>query len=135
MKTCFNCKEVKEINEFYKNKTTKDGSSGICKSCQLKNEQTNNSLAKEWLNQLKTECEICKESRSWVLDFHHIDSTKKTITISKYASSGTASLETKKKKILEELENCIIVCANCHRDIHYQEQTGAYQLNKRTKNH
>jgi hypothetical protein len=133
MKRCFNCKETKDLTEFYKNRTTKDGSSGICKSCQTHNEKLSNSLAKEWLNQIKTKCEICGESRSWVLDFHHLDPSKKTITISQYVSSGTVGLETKKKKVLKELENCILVCANCHRDIHYQEQTGAYQINKRNK--
>jgi predicted HNH restriction endonuclease len=132
MKKCFKCQENKSVDQFYKNRSTKDGLSGICKKCQTENEQNNNQLAKDWLNTLKTKCHVCDESRSWVLDFHHLDPSKKTMTISQYASSGTAGIETKKKRILEELQHCIIVCANCHRDIHYQEQTGAYQLNKRT---
>ena len=134
MKKCFQCKEELELSKFYRNKSTKDGYSGICKNCQTENERRNNQLAKEWLNTLKKTCEICDENRNWVLDFHHVDQKDKTLNISYYAISGTTSFETKKKKILEEMKKCIVVCANCHRDIHYQEKTGAYQLNKRNKN-
>jgi hypothetical protein len=120
MKKCFQCKIEKDYSLFYKNKAMKDGYSGLCKECQLSNERKNNQKARDWIVSLKKECSICKESRYWCLDFHHIDPSKKTINISEYSISGTASFETKKKKISEELENCIVVCANCHRDIHYK---------------
>jgi predicted HNH restriction endonuclease len=132
MKKCYKCQEIKELDQFYKNRSTKDGLSGYCKRCSHEGEKENNQLSKEWLQTLKNKCQICGESRWWVLDFHHVDPSKKTISIAKYAVSGTASFESKKKKILKELKSCIVICANCHRDIHYQEQTGAYQLNKRT---
>jgi dihydrodipicolinate reductase len=131
MKKCFQCKEKLELTKFYKNKSQRDGYSGICKLCQTSNERKNNQLAKEWLNTLKTECVICGENREWVLDFHHVNQSDKLIEISYYAISGTTSFETKKKKILKEMEKCIVVCSNCHRNIHYQEKTGPYQLNKR----
>jgi len=131
MKRCFQCKEEFGFDKFYKNKSTKDGYSGLCKHCQTYNERKNNQLAKEWLNTLRKKCEICGESRSWVLDFHHIDPKDKSFEISQYAVSGTTSFGTKKKKILEEMKKCIVVCSNCHRDIHYHEQSGMYQLNKR----
>jgi len=131
MKKCYKCQETKELDQFYKNRSTKNGLSGYCKKCSHEGEKTNNQLSKEWLQTLKKECEICGESRWWVLDFHHTDPSKKTISIAKYAVSGTASFESKKKKILKELETCITVCANCHRDIHYQNQTGAYKMNKK----
>ena len=122
MKKCFKCKQEKEINLFYKNRSTKDGYSGICKQCQGENERTNNLLTKQWVEGLKKECSKCGDNRHWVLDFHHVNPSKKTISISVYSISGTASFETKKKKILQELENCILLCANCHRDYHYQEK-------------
>jgi hypothetical protein len=133
MKKCFQCKKELKVDKFYKNKSTKDGYSGICKNCQTENERKNNRLTKEWLNTLRTSCEICGESRGWVLDFHHINQKDKTFEISYYAISGTSSFETKKKRILEEVQKCIVVCANCHRDIHYHEQSGPYQSNKRIK--
>jgi hypothetical protein len=41
MKKCFQCKEELELGKFYKNKSTKDGHSGICKNCQTENERKN----------------------------------------------------------------------------------------------
>jgi len=49
-----------------------------------------------------------------VLDFHHIKG--KDFTISEKVREG-CSLDTIKK----EIEKCILVCANCHREIHYKE--------------
>jgi hypothetical protein len=122
MKKCFQCKIEKDYSLFYKNRSMKDGYSGLCKECQLSNERQNNQKAKDWIISLKKECSICGESRHWCLDFHHTDPSIKTMNISEYSISGTASFETKKKRILDELEHCVVVCANCHRDIHYKEK-------------
>jgi hypothetical protein len=122
MKKCFQCLNIKDYSLFYKNKSNKDGHSGICKECQLKNERTNNQKAKEWLISLKTKCSKCNENRHWVLDFHHIDPNTKNFNISEYSISGTASLETKKIKIEQEVNKCILLCSNCHRDFHYLEK-------------
>jgi hypothetical protein len=122
MKKCFQCKIEKDYFLFYKNKSMKDGHSGLCKECQLSNERRNNQKAKEWIISLKKECSVCGEARHWCLDFHHTNPKTKTMNISEYSISGTTSFETKKKRILKELEQCIVVCANCHRDIHYKEK-------------
>lgn len=120
-KRCFQCKEIKLLSLFYKNKSNSDGYSGLCKECQSLNEKENNQKAREWIDSIKKEnpCSKCGEKRWYVLDFHHIDESKKTMVISTYAISGTTSFETKKRKILEELKNCIILCSNCHREEHY----------------
>lgn len=131
MKKCYKCKELKDNDKFYKNKITPSGLSGYCKECTHALERKNIELVKEWLQILKTQCSKCNESRWWCLDFHHTDPDIKTIDIARYAVSGTSSVETKKKRILKELETCIILCSNCHRDFHYQEKTGMYKLNKR----
>jgi hypothetical protein len=122
MKKCFQCKIEKDHSLFYKNKSMKDGHSGLCKECQLSNERQNNQKAKEWVISLKKGCSVCGETRHWCLDFHHTNPKTKTMNISEYSISGTTSFETKKKKILKELEQCIVVCSNCHRDIHYREK-------------
>lgn len=49
------------------------------------------------------------------LEFHHEDPTQKEFGIA--ASGATRSWENLKK----ELTKCILVCANCHREIHYLE--------------
>ena len=122
MKKCFQCLNTKEYSLFYKNKSTKDGYSGICKECQLVNERKNNLKTKEWIISLKTKCCKCEENRYWVLDFHHKDPNIKNFNISEYSISGTASFKTKKLKIENELSNCVVLCSNCHRDFHYMEK-------------
>lgn len=74
-----------------------------------------------WLDEYKNtlKCIKCGESRGWVLDFHHIDPKTKGKDIS--ILKGDAS----KKKILEEMKKCIVLCSNCHRDLHYQEKINA----------
>jgi len=48
-----------------------------------------------------------------VLEFHHLDPSIKTDNISEI-------LITKNKKLLKkELQNCVLVCRNCHALIHY----------------
>ena len=76
-----------------------------------------------WRNRVKLKlieykggkCEKCSYNKcSWAFDFHHLDKNKKDFTLSSYL---TLSWETIKK----ELDKCIMVCANCHREIHYEE--------------
>ena len=50
----------------------------------------------------------CKEA----LEFHHLDPNEKDFGISK--NGYTRSWE----KVKIELDKCIMVCANCHREIH-----------------
>lgn len=58
-------------------------------------------------------CIICGYNRCLgVLDFHHLDPNEKDFGI---ASSGTTRSWDALKK---ELDKCICVCANCHREIH-----------------
>jgi len=54
------------------------------------------------------------------LDFHHIDSSKKSFGLS--AKGTTRSWE----KIRVEIDKCVLICANCHREIH----AGIQQLPK-----
>ncbi len=45
------------------------------------------------------------------LEFHHIDPAKKTVSISKLTRLDNEAIQ--------ELDKCILVCSNCHREIHY----------------
>src|SRR5437868_5782418 len=58
-------------------------------------------------------CEICGYNKYLgALDFHHIDqSTKKfDLTVTELTKSWEV--------IKEEVEKCMLVCSNCHREIH-----------------
>jgi len=58
-------------------------------------------------------CVACGYSKCLeALDFHHIDEVKKSFGIS--AKGYTRSW----KSIQSELDKCILICANCHRELH-----------------
>ena len=46
------------------------------------------------------------------LDFHHVDETKKDFGLSQRGLTRSWD------RIKKELDKCILVCANCHREIH-----------------
>jgi len=47
-----------------------------------------------------------------IYDFHHSDPNKKETTI-----GSSRAFESMKK----ELDKCALICANCHRKLHYYE--------------
>ena len=55
-------------------------------------------------------CVICAESDIRVLEFDHIDPEYKSFGIAKGITNGL-----KWEAILEEIEKCQILCANCHK--------------------
>lgn len=58
-------------------------------------------------------CQCCGYNKYvGALEFHHINSEEKDFGIS--AKGYTRSWE----RVKEELDKCILVCANCHREIH-----------------
>ncbi len=58
-------------------------------------------------------CQICGYNKcSRALNFHHIDPSKKNFGLSERGL--TKSWE----KIQEEIKKCILVCANCHMELH-----------------
>ena len=58
-------------------------------------------------------CEFCGYSKCiGALEFHHVDASQKEFGIS--SSGWTRSFE----KMKVELDKCLILCANCHREIH-----------------
>jgi len=58
-------------------------------------------------------CEICGYSRcSEALEFHHIDQGSKDFGISD--KGYTRSWE----RIKKELAKCLLLCSNCHRELH-----------------
>jgi predicted DNA-binding protein YlxM (UPF0122 family) len=58
-------------------------------------------------------CEKCGYNRcNSALEFHHLDPNEKDFGIGSYSVLLW-------EKIKLELDKCIMVCANCHREIHY----------------
>lgn len=85
-----------------------------CVACNTKR-RTNFRLArKQYLVDLfGGACQCCGYNKCiQVFDFHHLYRELKKFGINN-ALKNSVSLD----KILEELKNCIMVCANCHREI------------------
>ena len=58
-------------------------------------------------------CEYCGYNRcSDALEFHHTDSSGKDFSISDKGYTRSWA------KVKEELDKCVLLCANCHREIH-----------------
>ena len=63
------------------------------------------------------QCSRCGYSKCVeALEFHHLDSSQKDFGISE--KGYTRSWE----RVREEIEKCILVCANCHRELHTSSQ-------------
>jgi hypothetical protein len=65
----------------------------------------------------KLSCKECGENHPACLDFHHRDPSSKEFAVSVgYEKYG-------KKRLLNEIEKCDVLCANCHRKFHYVKPT------------
>ena len=143
LKQCRRCKIDLPSEMFWENKTNKDGLQPYCKICQRawrrewrakykekygeydgkKYNQENGErfaqlksarIAKlyEWLNELKqAPCTDCKQTFNPVcMDFDHLDGSAKIKGITKMVNETYS-----KERIIQEIEKCELVCANCHR--------------------
>jgi predicted HNH restriction endonuclease len=62
----------------------------------------------------KSSCERCGYSKSLcALDFHHLDPAQKASLVT---GRGTFL------EMVEEAKKCIVICANCHREVHEEER-------------
>lgn len=70
--------------------------------------------------QLGGKCSKCGYSKCLdALDFHHVDPNKKLYNI-----GGLHN--TTKKNILIEVKKCILICSNCHRELHSKNDIMIY---------
>ena len=68
-----------------------------------------------WSIKERSNCKNCDECHPATLDFHHRDPTKKNIEASKMIANKYSNA-----RIDKELEKCDILCANCHRKLHFE---------------
>ncbi len=138
-KYCKKCDETKDVSEFGKNRSRKDGLQLYCKNCQRKavnqhyadNKQyyidkarvRNDIISSENKKKVRdylyeNPCVDCGEGNFIVLEFDHVRG-KKSWNVSEMMKF---SWET----ILKEISKCEIRCANCHR-IKTAKQLGWYR--------
>lgn len=62
-------------------------------------------------------CEKCSYNRCiTALEFHHLDPNEKDFAVSNFRAY------TQWESLKKELDKCILVCSNCHREIHEDER-------------
>jgi transcriptional regulator len=77
-------------------------------------------LILKWAKKIKaiktkgSKCEMCQEERPWLLEFHHINKDDKESEFNKLYHQSWDEIE-------KELQRCILVCRNCHGDIHFKD--------------
>lgn len=135
IKWCNKCLYIKDINDFYKHKTTRDGYRHDCKECSnMRCKGNRKKRGAEYHNEKsraytrnnrdkivayyggKLKCSTCglEDPCFSVYDFHHLDRTTKTERIGALVNRGWYRIEA-------ELKKCIVLCANCHRRLHNEE--------------
>ena len=60
-------------------------------------------------------CSKCGESHPAVLQFHHLRDKEREI--GRLVNSNCSQ-----EKIMNEISKCVVLCANCHLLLHYNEQ-------------
>lgn len=114
-KICTQCNIEKEVTNFYKRKNRDNQYVHYCISCTKI--QTNirlKAFKMQCLNYKQTnKCISCGYDKyTGALEFHHIDPNEKEFNIQKAATKKLTD------SIKKELDKCIVLCANCHREIH-----------------
>ena len=112
MKTCTKCNQTKELNDFYKKPNR---SYSYCKEC------FNSYCINRWKERKKkaveykgSKCLSCGYNKyPDVLEFHHRDAKEKEFDWKKLRQMSW-------DKVTKELDKCDMLCANCHREKHYE---------------
>ena len=122
---CISCKEDKQKDCFYSNRKLTDGSVySECIQCMKARNMARMMRNKVIAVQYKGgKCELCGYNKNIkALDFHHIDPTQKDFNISKQKNSNLERLK-------PELDKCLLLCSNCHREIHDDEYKKTGNIN------
>ena len=129
-KICTKCGIEKPITDFHKAGLTATGKQryrSTCKLCANKVEAERYQQKRNFINNHKDKCAKCGDTRQYVLDFHHRDETEKEFTIGKLKKKDCQVLQ-------NEINKCILLCANCHREFHYLNREQNITLNEYLEN-
>ena len=150
-KVCTKCKTKKSVSKFYRLKSHKTGYNSWCKECcnawgykykkrpEVKERENLSKKAYKKTNRTKElnrirrkeryrkykikaveykggKCCRCGYNKCVAsLEFHHVDPDKKEAQVSKFFAMNSWN------KIKTELDKCVLLCANCHNELHYNE--------------
>lgn len=118
-KICTKCgRELPEEDFYWRNKE-KGIRRSDCKYCHNQYVKDKYIEKHEIIESLKSQCKCakCGDNRGYLLDYHHIDPSIKDSGISQMLANNR-----KYDDIVEEINKCVVLCANCHREFHYLEK-------------
>lgn len=112
---CNVCGQYKTLDHFYFSKGKL--SQKVCKECVRQKERNKYQSKQLELNEFKHNhpCVKCGCSKYYLIDFHHLNPAEKDFTIS---DNSHAKIET----LMKEIDKCVPLCANCHREFHHLER-------------
>ena len=115
-KICTKCGRQLPITDFYWRDKVAGRRRSECKDCHNGYVKQKYAKRREYVENIKAQlkCAKCGESRSYTLDFHHINPEEKDNTVSRMVSHSA-----NEEKLKEEISKCICLCSNCHREFHY----------------
>ena len=126
-KICTKCGKELPIDQF----NWRDKKAGTrrseCKYCHSSFMKQKYQEKRQTIEVLKSECSCakCGDTRGYVLDYHHIDPTQKEEKISRMISNNYTL-----DKVKQEIDKCIVLCANCHREFHYLNNERQITINE-----
>lgn len=111
-KFCPKCKENKSVEQFYYRKTEKRYHQW-CKVCTYTYQKDRWKHRKyQAMEIMGGKCSGCNYDKNYAaMEFHHIDPEQKEFAWDKLRQTAWST-------IIEELKKCILLCSNCHREIH-----------------
>jgi len=125
MRICTKCKKSQPNKEFFvlarTTKADRKRYKSWCRLCEnarlrKKNKQIRKRNRAFLDNYKRThKCLICPENDHSCLEFHHVNEKKgKTDRAAMWAQKSYSI-----KRLKEMCEECALICANCHRKVHY----------------
>jgi transcription elongation factor Elf1 len=122
MKKCTQCNAELSFDNFPFDKQ-RNRYLSVCKQCRdTIHPQRRKNLINEWKSK---GCIKCGDTRIYVIDAHHINPNHKDFVV------GTQFRGI--KVIKKELEKCVPLCSNCHREFHHMEQQNSITLEEYLK--
>jgi len=106
---CNMCKQTLPTSLFY---MQKGKPKSPCKECRKNRYETLTPIKQRLVGYKGGKCAVCGYGKYiGALVFHHRDPTKKDFPV-----GGNCSLSL--KKLIPEVDKCVLLCINCHREVH-----------------
>lgn len=130
--TCTKCGETKQEAQFYAS-ALREGNACWCRACYrsywrerqredpkhwAKAKNGTRKKARAFTRSVKAAsgCVTCGENHPAVLDFHHLDPQQKSESLAVMVAQARSW-----KRLEAEIAKCVVLCANCHRKLHWEE--------------